>query len=150
MPLPPASSASDRAYTTRWDAAPNSRFFPFIREFRRDLNRVRHAGGHLGRDDRRAGAAEWFVDRLPGRGIVLDRPAHALDRLLRRVAGLRHPRPVNLPQRRLFPVAGPMSGATVAHGIKARLMLSVVVTAADDQLAFGPNDPRADGRCSPA
>jgi hypothetical protein len=32
MPLPPASSASDRAYTTRWDAAPNSRFFPFIRE----------------------------------------------------------------------------------------------------------------------
>ena len=25
MPLPPASSASDRAYTTRWDAAPNSR-----------------------------------------------------------------------------------------------------------------------------
>src|ERR1700731_4730942 len=32
MPLPPASLASDRAYTTRWDAAPNSRFFPFIRE----------------------------------------------------------------------------------------------------------------------
>jgi hypothetical protein len=25
-------------------------------------------------------------------------------------------------------------------------MLSVVVAAADDQLAFGPNDPRADGK----
>jgi hypothetical protein len=99
---------------------------------------VRHAAGHLGRDYRRARAAEWFVDRLPRCGIILDRPPHALDRLLRRVAGLRLPRLVDLPQRRLFPVAGPMPGAAVAHGVKAWLMLSVVVAAADDQLAFWP------------
>ena len=49
----------------------------------------------------------------------------------------------DLPQRCLFPVAGPMPGAAVAHGVKAWLMLSVVVAAADDQLAFGPNDLRA-------
>src|SRR5258707_3280367 len=54
----------------------------------------------------------------------------------------------DLPQRRLFPVAGPMPGAAVAHGVKAWLMLSVVVAAADDQLAFGPNDLRAHGKAA--
>src|SRR4029077_14652695 len=43
---------------------------------RRDFNRVAHAVGHLSRDYRRARAAERLVDGLPGRGIILDRPAH--------------------------------------------------------------------------
>jgi hypothetical protein len=34
---------------------------------RRDLNRVGHAAGHFGRDNRCAAAAERLVDRLPGR-----------------------------------------------------------------------------------
>src|ERR1700736_5600373 len=54
---------------------------------RRDFNRVAHAAGYLSRDYRRARAAERLVDGLPGRRIILDRPAHALDRLLRAVAG---------------------------------------------------------------
>jgi hypothetical protein len=41
-----------------------------------------------------------------------------------------------------------MPGAAVAHGVKAWLMLSVVVAAADDQLAFGPNDLRAHGKAA--
>ena len=56
---------------------------------RRDFNRVAHAAGHLSRDYRRARAAERLVDGLPGRRIILDRAAHALDRLLRAVAGFR-------------------------------------------------------------
>src|SRR5438477_11551123 len=54
---------------------------------RRDFNRVAHAVGHLSRDYRRARAAERLVDGLPGRRIIPDRPAHALDRPLRAVAG---------------------------------------------------------------
>ena len=42
---------------------------------RRDLNRVAHAAGHLSRDYRRARAAERLVHGLPGRRIILDRPA---------------------------------------------------------------------------
>src|ERR1700722_10023965 len=68
---------------------------------RRDFNRVAHAAGHLSRDYRRARAAERLVDGLPGRRIILDRPAHALDRLLRAVAGFRFQIFVDLPQRRL-------------------------------------------------
>src|SRR5205823_3023505 len=54
---------------------------------RRDLNRAADAAAHLGRDYRRARAAERLVAGLPGRRIILDRPAHALDRLLGAVAG---------------------------------------------------------------
>ena len=68
---------------------------------RRDFNRVAHPAGHLSRDYRRARAAERLVDGLPGRRIILDRPAHALDRLLRAVAGFRFQIFVDLPQRRL-------------------------------------------------
>src|SRR5690348_3771717 len=52
---------------------------------RRDLNRVADAAGHLSRDYGCAATTERLIDRLPGRGIILDRPAHALDRLLRAV-----------------------------------------------------------------
>jgi hypothetical protein len=36
------------------------------------------------------GLPSVYVDGLPGRRIILDRPAHALDRLLRAVAGCPH------------------------------------------------------------
>ena len=99
---------------------------------RRDLNRMADATGHLGRDYRRARAAERLVDGLPGRCIILDRPAHALDRLLRAVAGLRFPGFLNLPQGRLPTVASPMSRASFAHGVPTRFMLRVIVTTTDD------------------
>jgi hypothetical protein len=51
------------------------------------LDGVARASSHLGGDDRCSGPAERFVDRLAGRGVVLDRPLHAFDWLLRRVAG---------------------------------------------------------------
>ena len=38
-------------------------------------------------DDRRAAAAERLVNRLPGAAVVLNWALHALDRLLRAVAG---------------------------------------------------------------
>src|ERR1700757_3084644 len=89
---------------------------------RRDFNRVAHPAGHLSGDYRRARAAERLVDGLPGRRIILDRPAHALDRLLRAVAGFRFQIFVDLPQRRLRMVAGPRRGATFAHHVPARLL----------------------------
>src|SRR3954466_9826103 len=110
---------------------------------RRDLNRVAHAAGHLSRDDRRARAAERLVDGLPGRRIILDRPAHALDRLLRAVAGFRFQIFVDLPQRRLRMVADPRRGAPLAHHVPARLVLAVVMAAADREVVFGPDDLRA-------
>src|SRR5882757_5731047 len=110
---------------------------------RRDLNRVADAAGHLSRDYRRARAAERLVDGLPGRRIILDRPAHALDRLLRAVTGFRFQIFVDLPQRRLRMVADPRRGATLAHHVPARLVLAVVMAAADREVVFGPNDLRA-------
>src|SRR5438477_3327004 len=110
---------------------------------RRDFNRVADAAGHLSRDYRRARAAERLVDGLPGRRIILDRPAHALDRLLRAVAGFRFQILVDLPQRRLRMVADPRRGATLAHHVPARLVLAVVMAAADREVVFGPNDLRA-------
>src|SRR3954452_11520204 len=110
---------------------------------RRDLNRAANAAGHLGRDYRRARAAERLVDGLPGRRIILDRPAHALDRLLRAVAGFRFQIFVDLPQRRLRMVTDPRRGATLAHHVPARLVLAVVMAAADREVVFGPNDLRA-------
>jgi hypothetical protein len=40
------------------------------------------AAGHFGRNDGRTGSAERLIHGLTGRGIVLDRPLHAFDRLL--------------------------------------------------------------------
>ena len=69
--------------------------------------------------------------------------AHALDRLLRAVAGFRFQIFVDLPQRRLTMVADPRRGATLAHHVPARLVLAVVMAAADREVVFGPNDLRA-------
>ena len=99
--------------------------------------------GHLGRDDRGAGAAERLVDRLAGRRVVLDRPLHALDRLLGAVAGLGFG-VRDLPDRRLLAVAGPMAGLALADRVPGRLMLPVIIAAADHQPGLVPDDLRAD------
>jgi hypothetical protein len=48
---------------------------------RRQLQGVAAAPTHLSGDEDGAGAAERFVHRLARAGVILDRPAHALDRL---------------------------------------------------------------------
>src|SRR4029077_12741461 len=93
---------------------------------------------HFGGDDGGAGADERVVDGLAWAAVVLNRPAHALDGFLSRMTGLRFYRLVDLPQRRLSPVALPMSGVT--HGIPARLVLDVIVAAANRKVRFGPDD----------
>src|SRR5438270_417519 len=110
---------------------------------RRDLNRAADAAGHLSRDYGCAAATERLIDRLPRRRIILDRPAHALDRLLRAVTGFRFQIFVDLPQRRLRMVTDPRRGATLAHHVPARLVLAVVMAAADREIVFRPNDLRA-------
>src|SRR5437764_11834267 len=107
---------------------------------RRDLNRVADAAGHLSCDYRRARAAERLVDGLPGRRIVFDRPAHALDRLLRAVAGFRFQIFVDLPQRRLRMVADPGRGAALAHHVRARPVLAVVMAASAREVVLAPTD----------
>src|SRR5215472_8391865 len=48
---------------------------------------VADPAAHFGGDQRRARAEERIVDCLAGPAVVGDRPAHALDRLLRAVPG---------------------------------------------------------------
>src|SRR5690242_17495508 len=100
------------------------------------------AAGHLGGDDGGAGAREGLVDGLAGRGVVLDRALHALDRLLGAVAALGLA-VRDLPHRRLLAVARPVAPAALPHRIPAGLMLPVIVAAADDQAGLVPDDLRA-------
>ncbi len=110
---------------------------------RRELDGVAHPAGRLGGDQRGARAAERLVDRLAGAAVVLDRPAHALDRLLRAVHRLGVLRPAgDLPQGGLLAVAGPV--ALAAHGIPAGFVLPVVVTPPEHQPVLGPDDLRPD------
>jgi hypothetical protein len=53
---------------------------------------------------------EHFVDSIARLRVVLDRAAHAFDRLLRAVACLRLLRLRNVPNRRLLPITRPMAG----------------------------------------
>src|SRR6202040_819895 len=46
-------------------------------------------------------------------------------------------------QHDLTMVADPRRGATLAHHVPARLVLAVVMAAADREVVFGPNDLRA-------
>ena len=50
----------------------------------------------------------------------------------------------DLPQRGLFAITRPVAFALGAHGIPARLMLPVIITAAQDQPVLGPDNLRAD------
>src|SRR4051794_11070514 len=47
-----------------------------------EFDGVTASSGHLSSNDRRARAAERLIDRLPSAAVVLDRAAHAFDRLL--------------------------------------------------------------------
>jgi hypothetical protein len=108
------------------------------------LDSVASAAGHRGRDYRCSTTTERLIDRLPRRGIVFDRPAHALDRLLRRVAGFRLLLLIDLPYRGLRPIAGPVRRLAFAHRIPTRLVLVVIVAAPDHHLGLRPDQVAAD------
>src|SRR4051812_26719041 len=109
---------------------------------RAELDRVAGPAGHLGRYDRGSGAAERLVDRLPGRGVVLDRALHAGDRLLRPVAEPLVLASVDVPDRRLLAAALPIGGAP--HRVPARLMLPMVMAAREREALLCPDDLAAD------
>src|SRR5215472_8154708 len=80
-----------------------------ITVYRADLDGVADAAGYLSGDDSSARTDERVVHGLAGAAVVLDRPAHALDRLLGAQTSLRLSRHVDVPHRRLSAVTVPMS-----------------------------------------
>ena len=111
---------------------------------RRYLKGATNPACHLSSNDRSAGTAKRLIDRIAGCGIVLNRPLHALNGLLRRMSGFGFMRLVYLPESRLLAVAGPMPGLALADGIPAGLVLEVIVAPADGELLLGPDDLGAD------
>src|SRR5207302_649076 len=102
-----------------------------------ELETVAGAAGHFGGDQARARAEKRVVDRLARPAVVGDRPAHAFDRLLGAVPPTLLALPAtkrivigDLPQRRLCPVALPVAGLAVAHGVPAAFVLPMIVPAA--------------------
>jgi hypothetical protein len=95
------------------------------------------AVGHLGSDNGGAGTTEGLVDRLTGRGVVLDRTPHTFDRLLRAVAGVRLS-VRNGPYGALFAI--PLTVLALPDGIPGWLVLPVLVAAADDEPGLVPDD----------
>src|SRR5438270_966545 len=85
---------------------------------------------HLGGDQGRSRAEKWIIDRLAGPAVIGDRPAHALDRLLRAVPGAFFALPIakrivvgDLPHGGLFPATLPSAGFAVAHRVPAGFVL---------------------------
>ena len=100
------------------------------------------ASGHFGCDDGGAGADKRVVDGLAGAGVVLDRALHALDGLLRAVAGFRLARLIDLPECRLRAITVPVC-MLPSNGIPTWFVLCMVVTAPDNELLLGPDDQAA-------
>ena len=107
------------------------------------------AAGDLGGDDGRARAGERLIDGLTRRGVVLDRPLHALNRLLCAVLEADALARRYLPERGLLAVACPI-GWTIADRVPAGFVLPMVMPAAESKAVFRPDDLRAnveaDGR----
>jgi hypothetical protein len=73
-------------------------------------------------------------------------PLHALDGLLRAVAGFGSLRFVDVPHARLLVTAAPVSRGTLADSISARLMLEMIMPAANCEVIFRPNYLRAQSK----
>src|SRR5262249_40424708 len=103
-----------------------------------DFDSEARSPGHLGRNDRRSRSAEWVIDRLARRRVIFNRPAHALQGLLRAVPVAIVITCVDVPKRGLLPVPAPMRGAS--HRIPAGFMLPVIMAAAQGKAVLGPNN----------
>src|SRR5204863_32630 len=102
------------------------------------------AAGDLGCNDGRARSAERLIDRLAGRGVVLDWALHALDGFLRAVPGLRRLRLRDIPNGRLRSAPVPVAILSFSHRVPARLVLPVVIAPADNQAPLIPDDLASD------
>src|ERR1700730_10537956 len=112
-----------------------------------EFETVADAAAHFGRDQARARAEKWVIDRLAGAAVVDDRAAHALDRLLGAVppallALLVAKRIVvgDFPDCRLRSVASPMAGFTLSHRVPAGFVLPVIIAAAEGEVLLCPDD----------
>jgi hypothetical protein len=81
--------------------------------------------------------------RGPVKRVVLNWAAHALDGLLCAVAGLGLQVLVDVPHRGLLMIAGPLARRALAHRVPARLVLAVIMAAADRKVVFRPDDLRS-------
>src|SRR5437867_4048798 len=118
-----------------------------------DVEAVTNALRQVGGDQRRAGTEEGIVQDIAANAVIQDRPAHQFYRLLRTVPGCgfvaRATERIqirNMPKCRLRSVAIPARGLAFTHGVPARLMLPVVVAAAQRKVLLCPNDLRADAK----
>ena len=112
-----------------------------------EFETVADAAAHFGRDQARARAEKWVIDRLAGAAVVDDRAALALDWLLGAVppallALLVAKRIVvgDFPDCRLRSVASPMAGFTLSHRVPAGFVLPVIIAAAQREMLLGPDD----------
>src|SRR5215471_7600509 len=115
-----------------------------------ELETAAEAAGHFGRNQARARAEKRVIDQLAGPAVVDDRAAHRFDRLLRAMPPtLLAPRAAKrivvgeFPDRCLRAVAGPVAGLALAHGVPARLMLPMIIAAAQREMLLRPDDLRA-------
>jgi hypothetical protein len=106
---------------------------------RAQLDRMAAAAGHFRRDYRGAGADEGIVNRLARRGIVFDRPLHALDGLLSRVTAIHFLSLGNIPHCSLIASAVPRMVRSF-EGVPADLVLPMVVGPTDNKWRLAPNE----------
>src|ERR1700746_1406684 len=112
-----------------------------------ELETAADAVGHFGRDQTRPRAKKRVINHLSGPAVVVDRTAHALDRLLGTVPPALLALTVaerivvdDLPDRRLRAVAAPMTALALAHGVPAGFVLPVIIAAAQREVLLGPDD----------
>src|SRR5215469_1691905 len=112
-----------------------------------ELETVAGARAHLGGDQAGSRAEKRVIDQLAGPAVVGDRPAHALDRLLRAVPPalrvLRVAKRIvvgDLPECRLRAVALPVGRLAVAHRIPAAFVLPMIMAAVQREVLLRPHD----------
>src|SRR5579885_828751 len=106
-----------------------------------DFEREANAANRVGSNQGRARSGEGFVDPITFGAVVHDRPAHALDGLLRPVfGGLVVFAGGDGPQSGLIARALPVAGGSLSHRVEARFVLPVIVTATEHQAWLRPYD----------
>jgi hypothetical protein len=108
--------------------------------FRTEFDRVAAATGHFGRDDGGPAADERVINRIALQRVIEDRPAHALDRLLRAVAGV-GAAVRDLPEGDLLAIALPVCGLEPARSSRASTVSRFARAATATGFATSPARP---------
>src|SRR5215831_1515804 len=114
---------------------------------RADLKAAADAAGHFGGDQARARTEKRVIDQLAGPAVVDNRPAHALDRLLRGVPPALFALAIakrivvgDLPHGGLLATPLPVASLALAHRVPAGFMTPMVVASAQCEMRLGPDD----------